>query len=99
MGVGRDVLDEKTGWGRGWVPNTLCPKNGPNPYFLFENFIFSHNEIWIQGGGGGGCSVLLRLSAVLPGGGGGGATPRFWTPTTAPTDCWPEAPWGGGGQG
>ena len=29
----------------------------------------------------------------------GGATPRFWTPTTPPTDCWPEAPWGGGGGG
>ena len=28
---------------------------------------------------------------------GGGATPRFWTPTTPPTNCWPEAPWGGGG--
>ena len=27
---------------------------------------------------------------------GGGATPRFWTPTTPPTNCWPEAPWGGG---
>ena len=25
----------------------------------------------------------------------GGATPRFWTPTTPPTNCWPEAPWGG----
>ena len=31
--------------------------------------------------------------------GGGGATPWFWTPTTPPTDCWPEAPWGGGGGG
>ena len=30
---------------------------------------------------------------------GGGATPRFWTPTTPPTNCWPEAPWGGGGRG
>ena len=29
----------------------------------------------------------------------GGATPRFWTPTTRPTNCWPEAPWGGGGGG
>ena len=27
----------------------------------------------------------------------GGATPRFWTPTSPPTNCWPEAPWGGGG--
>ena len=27
----------------------------------------------------------------------GGATPRFWTPTTPPTNCRPEAPWGGGG--
>ena len=26
--------------------------------------------------------------------GGGGATPRFRTPTTPPTNCWPEAPWG-----
>ena len=31
--------------------------------------------------------------------GPGGATPRFWTPTTPPTNCWPEAPWGGGGVG
>ena len=31
--------------------------------------------------------------------GGGGATPRFWTPTTPPTNCWPEAPCGGGGGG
>ena len=31
--------------------------------------------------------------------GGGGATPQFWTPTTPPTNCWPEAPWGGGGGG
>ena len=33
---------------------------------------------------------------------GGGATPQFWTPTTPPTNCWPEAPWGGhwrGGSG
>ena len=29
----------------------------------------------------------------------GGATPRFWTPTTPPTNCRPEAPWGGGGGG
>ena len=29
----------------------------------------------------------------------GGATPWFWTPTTPPTNCWPEAPWGGGGGG
>ena len=29
----------------------------------------------------------------------GGATPRFWTPTTPPTNCWLEAPWGGGGGG
>ena len=32
-------------------------------------------------------------------GGGGGATPRFWTPTTPPTNCWPEAPWGGASEG
>ena len=32
----------------------------------------------------------------LRGGGGGGATPRFGTPTTPPTNCWPEAPGGGG---
>ena len=31
--------------------------------------------------------------------GHGGATPRFWTPTTPPTNCWPEAPGGGGGGG
>ena len=29
----------------------------------------------------------------------GGATPRFCTPTTPPTNCWPEAPWGEGGGG
>ena len=30
----------------------------------------------------------------------GGATTRFWTPTTRPTNCRPEAPvWGGGGGG
>ena len=33
----------------------------------------------------------------MHGGGGGGATPRFWTPTTPPTNCWPEAPWVVGG--
>ena len=27
---------------------------------------------------------------------GGGGTPRFWTPTTPSTNCWPE---GGGGSG
>ena len=32
-------------------------------------------------------------------GGGGGATPQFCTPTTPPFNCWPEAPWGGGGVG
>ena len=32
------------------------------------------------------------------GGGGMGATPWFRTPTTPPTNCWPEAP-GGGGDG
>ena len=26
-----------------------------------------------------------------------GATLRFWTPTKPPTNCWPEAPWGGRG--
>ena len=35
----------------------------------------------------------------FPRGGGGGAIPRFWTPTTPPTNCWPEAPEGGGGMG
>ena len=29
----------------------------------------------------------------------GGATPRSWTPTTPPTNCWPKAPGGGGGGG
>ena len=29
----------------------------------------------------------------------GGATPRSWTPTTPPTNCWPKAPRGGGGGG
>ena len=33
-----------------------------------------------------------RIDSTGHGGGG-----RFWTPTTPPTDCWPEAPWGGGG--
>ena len=28
----------------------------------------------------------------------GGATPRSWTPTTPPTNCWPKAPRGGGGS-
>ena len=37
--------------------------------------------------------------------GGGGGTPWLWTPTNPPTNCWPEAPWGGarghwrGGEG
>ena len=31
--------------------------------------------------------------------GGGGVTPRFWTPTTPPTNCRPKAPLGGGGGG
>ena len=30
---------------------------------------------------------------------GGGATPRFWTPTPPPTNCWPGALGGGGGGG
>ena len=29
----------------------------------------------------------------------GQATPRFWMPTTPPTNRWPEAPFGGGGGG
>ena len=28
----------------------------------------------------------------------GEATPQFWTPTAAPTNCRPEAPWGGGSR-
>ena len=40
------------------------------------------------------CTCLLVANP-----GGGGATPRFWTPTTPPTNCWPEAPPGGGGGG
>ena len=39
------------------------------------------------------------LHRVGGGGARGGATPRFWTPTTPPTHCWPEAPCGGGGGG
>ena len=39
--------------------------------------------------------MQLPKEALLP----GGATHRFWTPTTPPTNCWPEAPWGGGGGG
>ena len=39
------------------------------------------------------------LQSVFPSEGTGGATPRFWTPTTPPTNCWLEAPWGGGGEG
>ena len=47
----------------------------------------------------GGCLRSSTLIAFAVGH-GGGATPRFWTPTTPPTNCWPEAPlggWGGGG--
>ena len=47
-------------------------------------------------------SVPVWLSvgyAVSPAGSPGGATPQFWTPTTPPTNCRPEAPWGGGGGG
>ena len=45
-------------------------------------------------------SLLQSLGAIpgvslLPT--GGGATPRSWTPTTPPTNCWPKAPRGGGG--
>ena len=29
----------------------------------------------------------------------GGATPRSWTPSNPPTNCWPKAPRGGGGGG
>ena len=42
-------------------------------------------------------SKRLRPDLEVPR--GGGATPRFWTPTTPPTNCRPEAPWGGGGGG
>ena len=55
-----------------------------------------------EGGGVGGRGIAQ--SEGFGGGGGsrmgpttGGATPRFWTPTTPPTNCWLEAPWGGGG--
>ena len=40
-----------------------------------------------------------KVSGATDTGDTGGATPRFWTPTTPPTNCWPEAPWGGGGGG
>ena len=49
-----------------------------------------------------GCTTLIIAHTehgLLKSTGGGGATPRFWTPTTPPTNCWPEAPWGGGGGG
>ena len=29
----------------------------------------------------------------------GGPTPRVWTQTGPPTNCWPQTPWGGGGGG
>ena len=31
-----------------------------------------------------------HFAPAAPRGGGGGATPRFWMPTTPPTNCWPE---------
>ena len=49
------------------------------------------------GGGGGACGAIHTLSAhTRTVQSTGGATHRFWTPTTPPTNCWPEAPWGGG---
>ena len=45
-------------------------------------------------------AIPTRGTSANPGG-PGGATPRFGTPTTPPpppTNCWPEAPWGGGGH-
>ena len=41
----------------------------------------------------GGHMIRLQLPLTT-----GGPTPRFWTPTTPPTNCWLEAP-GGGGDG
>ena len=39
------------------------------------------------------CVATVRQTT----GGGGRRTPRFWMPTTPPTNCWPEAPLGGRG--
>ena len=50
---------------------------------------------WSGGGGG----RRAGRGGAGRGGAPGGATPRFWTPTTPPTNCRPEAPWGGGGGG
>ena len=44
--------------------------------------------------------LTRAFSGIPKPGAGGGANPRFRTPTTPPpTNCWPEAPWGGGGSG
>ena len=47
----------------------------------------SNEPNWHQRGGRG---------AGRGAGGPGGATPRFWMPTTPPTNCW-RGPLGGGG--
>ena len=50
-------------------------------------FLWGHRES--------GSSKSLELAVAVIYDMHGGATPRLWTPTTSPTNCWPEA-WGGG---
>ena len=38
--------------GGGLEHRSLCTKNGTNQYFLFVNFMISHQEIWRRAGGG-----------------------------------------------
>ena len=53
----------------------------------FFSFLFHSSPVW----GPRDCTGYVACT--------GGPTPRVWTPTTPPTNCWPEAPRGGGGGG
>ena len=57
------------------------------------------HHLWSSAAREGQGSAWSPTDRYKPCWGRGGATPRFWTPTTPPTNCWPEVPWGGGGGG
>ena len=76
-----------------WDPKNCGPKKSKNSGSTPNTHpVLRQGHACASGRGGTGMPCCLCTISHSR----GGATPRFWTPTSPPTNCWPEAPWGGG---
>ena len=83
--IAMPVFEERRGGGGSGTTKVVSQKR-PKSIFPFVNFIFSHHEIWVQGGGS---APLLLAVLIHPWGGGYGMTPGCiavcsWPPPDRP---------------